>query len=177
MRIFIDTLPSELAPLAALTIVATWFGAGLVEPFQGFLAALTVLPLLYVTTARGRWVGLAAFFLPTAVLTCIVADRWFAQTGVSDDGRLVVDEVAGVCVAAIGGWKSRRWTLAVPALFSLVDRLKPWPLSELELFRPADIGVLLDDWGIGLAVAMALLLLRALLRPWRADPKPVASSD
>ncbi|MBC6718765.1 hypothetical protein H9Q09_21525 [Aurantimonas sp. DM33-3] len=53
MRIFIDTLPAELASMPVLAAVATWFGAGLVEPFQGFLAALTVLPLLYCTSARG----------------------------------------------------------------------------------------------------------------------------
>jgi phosphatidylglycerophosphatase A len=34
----------------------------------------------------------------------------------------------------------------------------------VELFRKADVGVLLDDCAAGLAVALAVLLIRAALR-------------
>lgn len=165
--IYIENLPPEIAAQPWLAVMATWFGTGLVEPFQGFLAALTVLPLLWFTTARGRWCLALAAFAPMALLTALAGGFWFTLTGVADDGRIVIDEAAGMFVAAIGGWKSRRWTLAIVPAYALLDRLKPWPLSQSELFRKADLGVLLDDCAAGLAAALIWLAVRALLRRGR----------
>ncbi|RUM95465.1 phosphatidylglycerophosphatase A [Pseudaminobacter arsenicus] len=162
--LYIETLPPEIAALPWLAVMATWFGTGLVEPFQGFLAALSIVPLLWLTTVRGRRTVPLAVFVPVAALAVISGGVWFSLTGVADDGRIVIDEVAGMFVAALGGWKSLRWTLVIVPIYSFIDRIKPWPLSQVELFRKADVGVLLDDCAAGLAVALAVLLIRAALR-------------
>jgi phosphatidylglycerophosphatase A len=165
--IYIETLPPEVIAVPWLAVIATWFGIGLVEPFQGFLASLTILPILWLTTVRGRWIAPLIAFVPIAVLTVISAERWFLLTGVADDGRIVIDEAAGMFVAGIGGWKSVRWTLAITPVYSFLDRVKPWPLSEVETFREVDWGVLLDDCATGLAVAIVALLIRAAIRTRR----------
>ncbi|MBC6718280.1 phosphatidylglycerophosphatase A [Aurantimonas sp. DM33-3] len=161
---YLESLPAEIAAVSWLAILATWFGTGLVEPFQGFLAALTILPFLWISTSRGQGKLALAAFLPVAVLAVAAGGYWFALTGVVDDGRIVIDEVAGMFVAAIGGWKSRPWTLATAPLYAVLDRLKPWPLSQVELFRKTDIGVLLDDCAVGMVAAIAVIAVRWMIR-------------
>lgn len=169
--IYIATLPPEVVSVPWLAVIATWFGTGLVEPFQGFFAALSILPILWLTTVRGRPVALLIVFLPIAVLTVFSAERWFLLTGVADDEQIVIDEAAGMFAAGLGGWKSLRWTVAITPVYSFLDRVKPWPLLEVETFRKADWGVLFDDCVTGLAVAIVALFIRAAVRARRIQSR------
>ncbi|GGK22416.1 phosphatidylglycerophosphatase A family protein [Salinarimonas ramus] len=83
---------------------------------------------------------------------------WSAATGLVDDGRIVVDEVAGAALVLFV-LRPKRPSIAAAVLVAYVaiDRLKPWPVSLAESI-PGAFGVMLDDIAAaGLAVVLALL--------------------
>jgi phosphatidylglycerophosphatase A len=97
------------------------------------------------------------------------AERIFGR---SDDGRIVIDEVAGQLLALapllLGPPLSRSTLLALLAVgffaFRLFDIWKPGPVRLLERRVAGGWGVMLDDVAAGALAAAALLLLRLGLR-------------
>ena len=76
-----------------------------------------------------------------------------------DDGRIVVDELAGMLIAMV--WIPFSWPSAVLAflLFRAFDIVKPWPCRQLQDRMPGGYGVMLDDVAAGIWV---LILMHGL---------------
>src|SRR5262249_9177012 len=91
------------------------------------------------------------------------ADRAAKLFGTEDDGRITVDEVAGMLLSLV-------WLPALPVvmasgflLFRLFDIWKPWPASRAE-HLPGGFGVMADDLVAGLfANLVGQLLWRVVL--------------
>ncbi|WP_185984346.1 phosphatidylglycerophosphatase A [Aureimonas mangrovi] len=155
--------PGALAWFSPDVLLATWFGAGLVEPLRAGLAVASVLTVILVArpgrTASASWAMLLSIAAALAIASLEV------RSGIGDDRRIVVDEVLGVLVlvALIATWRRIAIT-AVAALFLFVDRWKPWPLNVIETI-PSPFGVLADDMAAGAIVGSAALLI------WLAWPK------
>jgi phosphatidylglycerophosphatase A len=119
--------------------------------------------------------GPLGYGLSTLVLLAVgipaagAAERIFGR---SDDGRIVIDEVAGQLLALapllLGPPLSRSTLLALLAVgffaFRLFDIWKPGPVRLLERRVAGGWGVMLDDVAAGALAAAALLLLRLGLR-------------
>jgi len=85
-----------------------------------------------------------------------------AASGVKDPGIVVVDEVAGMLVAAIGQPRGWGWLLAAFLLFRLLDIWKPFPIRRLQAW-PGGLGVVADDLLAGLFATLLLQLVRLLI--------------
>jgi phosphatidylglycerophosphatase A len=156
------------APLWA-TLVATFFGAGLLRPAPGSWASAATV-LLWWLASRGiapsmqpaAAIGLAAL---AVVVGIPAATRVARATGLEDPQFVVIDEVAGQLLTLIlipVSWKS---LLLGFILFRAFDIAKPPPVRSLERF-PEGTGIVIDDLGAGLyALAVMHILLHYGLLP------------
>ncbi|GLQ12087.1 hypothetical protein GCM10007913_40190 [Devosia yakushimensis] len=87
------------------------------------------------------------------------ADQWGRSTGIPDDGRVVVDEVAGAAMLlACARPRDTLWMIPLLIGFLVVDGIKPWPMSAMESL-PGAYGVMGDDLIIALLVGAVLVPL------------------
>jgi phosphatidylglycerophosphatase A len=82
------------------------------------------------------------------VVGIFAADRTAVGMGIADPSDVVIDELAGVWVAAIGTTDTRGWILAF-VLFRAFDILKPFPVRRAESI-PGGVGIVADDIAAGL---------------------------
>jgi phosphatidylglycerophosphatase A len=154
-------LPDDLYASQVFVLLATWFGAGLVEPLRAGLAVASVAIVAAVPLRSGRMIW-AAVTVVFALAGSWAAHVWGATSGLSDDRRIVIDEVAGFAAAmAVAGTMRLRGAIAVALLFLALDRLKPWPFDRIEAV-PGGPGVMLDDVVLGLALGAAIFLFGRL---------------
>jgi len=112
---------------------------------------------------------------PTVLLLCLlvvtpiaVAVSHAAEKTLGHDARpIVIDEVAGMLVGAIGlrhaaGAAGLAELLLLFGLFRFFDILKPWPVHQAQRL-PGGLGVVADDLLAGGYTAVALFLLSGLL--------------
>jgi phosphatidylglycerophosphatase A len=140
------------------TLIATWFGAGLLPKAPGTWGSLVALPLAWLIVAAGgsSTLLLAAVFV--FGLGWLATTHYLKHRGPGDPPEVVVDEVSGQWLALIVAdprvwW---HWPLAF-GLFRLFDIFKIWPASELNR-RDDALGVMADDTAAGFYAAVALAL-------------------
>lgn len=135
-----------------LRAVATGFGAGWIPVAPGTAGTLVALPLWYWSDG---W-GVRHFLLLCAVLLVSIpaAREEMAATGSPDPGSVVIDEIAGMLLAATGipwGW----WpALLLFLLFRGFDVFKFGPAAWLNARRGA-VYVVADDLAAGVCAALA----------------------
>ena len=125
----------------------------------GTLAGIPVFLLLSLGPWWVYFIGLAA------LIAAAVYFSGLAQNihGRHDDGRIVIDEVAGY-VAAMTGVSPGLVPVAIGfVLFRIFDIFKPWPCRFIDRNWKSGTGVVFDDLAAGLYAA---LLLRFLLFLW-----------
>lgn len=93
-------------------------------------------------------VSLGHYLLVTGLviaLAIVVAEKAEKLYGEHDSSKIVIDEVAGMLVAAIG--VPFRWLdgLAVFILFRIFDILKPPPIRQLDNSVRGGLGIVVDD--------------------------------
>ncbi|WP_169728805.1 phosphatidylglycerophosphatase A [Salinarimonas rosea] len=129
------------------------------------LAVLVTAPLLWWAQALPAF-GRAAIGTTLFALGLWASATWGGATGIVDDGRIVIDEVAGAALVLFV-LRPRRPSVAAFLLVAYVtiDRVKPWPVDRAEAI-PGALGVMADDLaaaGIVLAAAaLASVVLRRL---------------
>jgi phosphatidylglycerophosphatase A len=152
------------APHSRLSwLIATFFGVGHLPPGPGtYASAITV--LLWWAAGRSLpsgWLIPVSVLLASAItligipVSTVVA----RESGRTDPGFVVIDEVAGQMIALIAVPLNWKYLLAGFILFRSFDIVKPFPLRRLEKLS-AGTGIMMDDVGAGL---YALVLLHA----WR----------
>lgn len=155
-------LPEGVSFWHPATLMATWFGTGLLPKMPGTWGSLATLPVAWVLTERfGPWAvalaGLAALAL--GLWACHV---YLARSRVKDPGEIVADEVAGQLIAvAPAGLDPVAFVLAF-VLFRIFDTMKPWPCGALERL-PGALGVMADDIAAGLYTAAMIALYFLIL--------------
>lgn len=145
------------------TLVATFFGVGLLRPGPGtWGSAATV--VLWWLVSRGMAPGSQPFAaIALAALAVVVgipaATQVSRASGLKDPQFVVIDEVAGqliTLVAAPIAWKS---LLLGFILFRGFDIVKPPPVRQLEHLSEG-FGIVLDDVAAGL---YALTVMQVVL--------------
>ena len=136
------------------SLLATWFGSGLLPRAPGTWGSLAALPFAYgITAAGGPWALLAAAAL--AFLAGLWASGVYAATnGSHDPGQVVIDEVAGqwltlVPLAATSRALDPLYYGVAFAAFRAFDVLKPWPASYFDRRLPGVWGIMSDDVAAG----------------------------
>jgi phosphatidylglycerophosphatase A len=118
------------------------------------VGALLALPLL-----RLEWplyAAVAAAFTVVAAFACLAAGR---ELG-GDPPAVVIDETAGMLLAAVALPPTLYELAAVFLLFRLFDIVKPSPLPRLERL-PGGLGIIADDIAAGLLARATWWLLKA----------------
>jgi len=158
-------------------ILATAGGAGYAPVAPGTAGALVGVALFVLWHATGASPVLyAAGTLAVTALgvwACGAAERAFGRP---DDGRIVIDEVAGQLWAlaplAAGLRGPSFWLAVVTAfvLFRVLDIAKPGPVGWAERGVGGGLGVMADDVVAGGLAALVWILLGSLLAALGGDP-------
>lgn len=132
--------------------VATGFGAGRVPVAPGTAGTLVALPLWYWSDG---W-GVRHLLLLCAVLLVSIpaAREEMAATGSSDPGSVVIDEIAGMLLAATGIPWGLRPVLLLFLLFRFFDVFKLGPAAWLDA-RKGAVYVVADDLAAGVFAGLA----------------------
>jgi phosphatidylglycerophosphatase A len=134
------------------TVLATWFGCGLVPKGPGTAGALGALLVAYLVPVS-PWILTAIFLVPGIW----AAGAHARLTGRLDPQDVVIDEVLGQWItlaAAVHTNSWQPWLLAF-ILFRLFDITKPWPIRRLE-HLPGGFGIIFDDVLAGLFGAVVM---------------------
>jgi len=135
-----------------LRVVATGFGAGRVPVAPGTAGTAVALPLWYWS---GGW-GVGHLLLLCAVLLLSVpaAREEMAATGSPDPGSVVIDEIAGMLLAATGIPWGFRSVLLLFLLFRIFDVFKFGPAAWFDK-RKGPVYVVADDLAAGVYAGLA----------------------
>jgi phosphatidylglycerophosphatase A len=147
--------------------VATFFGAGYLKPGPGTWGSVAAV-LLWAAFARVTHPSPHAllFALLAAVVIAMVlgvpaATLVERQSGRTDPGYVVIDEVIGQWITLLGCPINWPHALIALVLFRLFDITKPFPVRRLERL-PAGWGIVFDDVAAGLYA----LVVATLIRRW-----------
>ncbi len=149
--------PRARPPLWA-TLVATSCGAGFVPVAPGHSGTLTAVALAWGLSHVGAWAYGLALFVVVAVGT-VAAEVWGQATGVPDDQRIVVDEVAGYLGTLM--LVPRTWPNLIVGffVFRTLDVWKPGPVRLADERLDGGIGVMADDLIAGVIGALVMVVL------------------
>ncbi len=146
-------------------IIATGFYSGYSPFAPGTVATLLVgIPLfLLISNLPVSVYGLICVVL--FAVGCQVSDFMEAYTGKSDPSEVVIDEVVGFLVAAVG-LQSSLICLAISFFtFRGFDIFKPWPVRDVESQLKGGLGIMADDVVAGLyANILTRLIIGFVLR-------------
>lgn len=141
------------------TLIATWFGTGLLPGAPGTWGSLAALPVAWTLHWAGGPVALAI-----AVVAVFAAGVWATGRVIGgprgeDPGMVVVDEVVGQWITLLVVPLDPAFYAAAFLVFRVADILKPWPVSWADRSVKGALGVMLDDVLAGLYGAILLSLL------------------
>lgn len=158
--------PADTLVPAWQGFVAIWFGSGLVEPLRACLA-VTIAAILVIGLSRKQRLIVPMIGIAAVILGVFVSTEIGAASGVKDDRRIVIDEVAAFILGA-AFLRGFHWVASAVfgAVFLLLDRIKPWPFHLLEEL-PSGWGVMADDLGLGIVLGAVLLALLSIERKFR----------
>lgn len=147
---------------ALVIVLATAGGAGYAPVASGTVGSLVALPLVpWLARVRdGSWPLAVVWVLAITALAVWSAGRAEEIFGGKDHSRIVIDEVAGMAVAAL--FVPASWTAALVGfvVFRVFDVVKPWPAGLIDRRGQGGLGVVGDDLVAG---AYAGVVTRVLL--------------
>ena len=140
-----NSLPGELSLKDYRIFIATGCGSGLFKKAPGTMGSLAAIPIGYLLLAN---FGIPALLI--AIFFCIwigtdTADYYIHQTGKHDPKEVVIDEFAGMWIAAIPAGDSLFLWFVAFATFRLFDIRKPWPASYYDKKGKGAWAVMMDD--------------------------------
>lgn len=145
-------------------LTATVFGIGYIGKGSGTVAAIFCSICWYMAWA-GNYPGLIALII-TAVITALgiwsgnkVEPLWG-----KDHGRVVIDEVAGMCISLLFIPVTINYVVAALVLFRFFDIVKPLYIRKMEAL-PGGLGVMMDDVLAGV-YANIVLQIFILINPF-----------
>lgn len=140
--------------------LASWLGSGFLKPAPGTWGSLAALPfglaLSYYSGITGLLLGIALIFIIGLWSAAIFEE----QSGVHDDKRIVIDEVAGQWIALIPAAFNPLLILLAFISFRFFDILKPWPIGYIDKKVEGAFGVMFDDIIAGIFAGFIVLGVR-----------------
>ena len=125
------------------SLIATWFGAGLLPKAPGTWGSLAALPFAAaIVWLGGPWALLAAAVL--LFLVGIWASAKYAGSR-ADPGEVVVDEVVAQWLVIFPVALDLKLYLLAFVTFRVADILKPWPANWADRRIKGGLGIMLDD--------------------------------
>ena len=140
-------------------IFATWFYSGYLKPASGTWGTLASLPLCF---AIAIYCGVWGLIIGSLILFCIglwAANRYEIETGEHDSSRIVIDEAAGMMLAAlpIVYFPQYWWIVGLCFItFRIFDAVKIGPVGWLDKNIHGAWGVMIDDIAAGFLAAIVI---------------------
>ncbi|MEQ8165348.1 MAG: phosphatidylglycerophosphatase A [Alphaproteobacteria bacterium] len=155
-------LPWNLPFTHPISLIVTWFGAGLMPRMPGTWGAAAALPCAWVIVEQfglvGLWIAtVLAFFL--GWWACFVVLSQVKDGASHDPGLVVIDEVAGQWMVLLAVPLNPTAYLLAFVLFRLFDIWKPWPIRHLESALPPAFAIMADDVVAGLYASLGFLAI------------------
>lgn len=138
-------------------MLSTWFYSGLVPFAPGTFGSIAALPFAWLIVEHAGKMGLANATLIVFVIGLWASKTYMAETGKTDPGEIVIDEVVGqwmVCLLIVDNNHMGQYALALLA-FRVFDIMKPWPINIFDRQHDA-MGVMMDDVVAGIMGAAVL---------------------
>jgi phosphatidylglycerophosphatase A len=158
------TVPAKhrLAWYHPASLLATWFGSGLLPKAPGTWGSLAALPCAWgIALMGGPWLLFAAC-LAVFLLGLWASGPYARSLGQDDPGSVVIDEVAGQWLALLPvALQLEYYPLAFIA-FRFFDIVKPWPVNWLDQRLKGALGIMADDMMAGLYAAALIIAVGTL---------------
>jgi phosphatidylglycerophosphatase A len=126
-------------------LITTFFGAGLAPIAPGTVGSLAALIPFWWMQHWPIMYQLATIFAVTVLGTWSIGRFQKQLHWPKDDGRFVIDEVAGCWLAMLGSAGRIEWMLAGFFLFRVLDITKPYPANWMDNQGHTPIWVMGDD--------------------------------
>ena len=140
---------------------ATGCGIGRARRAPGTFGTLLGIPLAFIISILPGPLNLA-LLLGLIVFSVAVSERASMIMSQKDPGSIVIDEIAGYCVAVFGLPFNFSTVAAGFVLFRLLDILKPWPVRYFDRNFSGGTGITADDVAAGLIALPVLHLMNFL---------------
>jgi phosphatidylglycerophosphatase A len=142
------------------SVLATWFGAGLLPKAPGTWGSAAALPFAWWLAGAGGPTLLLAAAVGCFAVGWVASAVYVRLSGADDPSEVVIDEVAAQWLVLVPAPLDPVLYLAGFALFRVLDITKPWPAGWADRTVGGGLGVMLDDvlaalWGVA---AMVLLV-------------------
>ncbi len=145
------------------SLIATWFGAGLLPKAPGTWGSLAALPCAWLIAWAGGPAALAAAAAAAFAIGWWASERY--AKGRHDPGEVVIDEVAGQWLVLIVAPLHPLFYGIAFLLFRFADITKPWPANWAEQRLPGGLGIMADDIIAGIYAGAVLYLLADWIVP------------
>lgn len=152
-------VPAGSPVVTTAQLVATAGGLGRIPLAPGTVGSLVGAALCVPLLRLGWPVHLAAAAALCGVAVA-VAGKAAAELGEPDPPRVIIDEIAGMCVAMVALPLQWHDVGAVFLLFRLFDVVKPAPIPRLERLG-GGLGIVADDVAAGALARVTWWLLQA----------------
>ena len=133
-----------------VTLIATWFGTGLIKGAPGTWGSLAALPFAYLIVWWGGLPSLWAATLAAFFAGLWASGRYAKADNRSDPGCVVIDEVVGQWLTLSLIYPNARYYAIAFVAFRLFDIIKPWPVSWLDHNVKGGLGIMADDVAAGI---------------------------
>jgi phosphatidylglycerophosphatase A len=132
-----------------VTLIATWFGSGLIKGIPGTWGSLAALPFAVLIAWLGGFWALLSAAIVAFLVGIWASERYAWAMGQSDPGPVVIDEVAGQWLALALLPLDPVTYLVGFVTFRAFDIVKPWPASWLDRSVKGGLGIMADDMVAG----------------------------
>jgi phosphatidylglycerophosphatase A len=140
-----------------LQCIVTCCYVGYLPGAQGTYASMLGCMLIYVFPL----IFSNIFFCAGLVLFSVLCVNLFRYDG-EDPGYIVIDELAGICIAMAGHSITLMNTIIGFVLFRVFDITKPYPIKQAERLK-GGYGIVADDVIAGIFVNVILIVLGQFL--------------
>lgn len=143
------------------TLLATWFGSGLIKPASGTWGSLASLPfiiaILYLPSPLNA-LALGIFILASFIIGLWAARTYMHSSGTHDASEIVIDETCGLAISflpllmynGLSNTALMIYSAVLFLLFRFYDAAKPWPISWMDKNIGGAFGVMIDDCAAGI---------------------------
>jgi phosphatidylglycerophosphatase A len=140
--------------------VATGFGSGYAAKAPGTVGSLVAIPLIgLVKHADVSHLSQICIFIFLCIIGLWSTARTESVWKTHDDGRIVIDEIAGMFITLMWFPFSAQNVVVGFALFRLFDIWKPGPIGYIDENAPGAWGTFFDDIVAGAFAAAFLWLI------------------
>jgi phosphatidylglycerophosphatase A len=141
-----------------------FLGSGLLPKAPGTWGSLAALAVGYAVLL---FFPVSTLFLLTILITLAAVkhiNAYESRTGVHDDSRIVIDEVAGMWLALCVTGSNEVGALLAFVFFRIYDIWKPSVIGRIDREAPGGWGVMGDDLVAGAAAGLSAGLVLEFLR-------------